>query len=76
MIFSFSITEKQFYTTQNFLQWKYLTCLKIILKFLEVTPDNSLVLQFFDAVMNLAPTDVLEILGNQYIIGRELSLSD
>lgn len=37
---------------------KFVTCLKIILKVLEITPDNSLVLQFLATIMNLPPTGV------------------
>ena len=51
------------------------TWLKIILKTLEMTPDRGLVLQFFKATMNLPPTGVLCIFGNQYIMGRVLSWS-
>ena len=45
------------------------------LKLLEITPDNGLVLQFLNAIMNLASIGILSSLGSQYIIGTELSLS-
>ena len=45
------------------------------LKLLEITPDNGLVLQFLNAIMNLASIGILSSLGSQYIIGPELSLS-
>ena len=32
-------------------------------------------LDFFEATVNLVPKDVLFILGNQYIIGSDLSIS-
>ena len=45
------------------------------LKLLEITPDKGLVLQFLNALMNLASIGILSSLGSQYIIGTELSLS-
>ena len=33
--------------------------LKSILKILQITPDNALVLEFLDAIMNLAAVGVL-----------------
>ena len=45
------------------------------LKLLENTPDNGLVLQFLNAIMNLASIGILSSLGSQYIIGTERSLS-
>ena len=45
------------------------------LKLLEITPDNGLVLQFLNAIMNLASIGILSSLGSQCIIGTELSLS-
>ena len=45
------------------------------LKLLEITPDNGLVLQFLNAIMNLASIGILSSLGSQYIIGTERSLS-
>ena len=53
------------------LLWKFSTCLKSILKILEITPDNGLVLQVLDALMNLARICVLWSLGSQYNIGKE-----
>ena len=44
------------------------------LKLLEITPDNGLVLQFLNAIMNLASIGILSSLGSQYIIGTERSL--
>ena len=51
------------------------TWLKIILKTFEIISDRGLVLQLFEAIMNLASMDVLCIFGNQYIMGRVLSCS-
>ena len=45
------------------------------LKLLEITPDKGLVLQFLNALMNLASIGILSSLGSQYIIDTELSLS-
>ena len=45
------------------------------LKLLEITPDNGLVLQFLNAIMNLASIGILSSLVSQCIIGTELSLS-
>ena len=44
------------------------------LKTLEITPGNGLVLQFLNAIMNLASIGILRSLGSQYIIGTERSL--
>ena len=54
---------------------KFSTCLKSILKILEITPDNDLVLKSLHAIMKLAPIGVLWSLGSHYIIGRERSFS-
>ena len=53
------------------LLWKFSTCLKSILKILEITPDNGLVLQILDAIMSLAQIWVLGSLGSQHIIGKK-----
>ena len=49
--------------------------LKIISKTVKITSDSSLLLQFFEATMNLAPIGALHIFGNQYIMGIVLSCS-
>ena len=43
----------------------YYENLQSILKILKITPENRLVLQLLDAIMNLAPICVLRSLGSQ-----------
>ena len=78
--FSLVAIGKEFCTTQNFSQpewkklwvWNLSTVLRIILKSLDVVSESGFMLQQFEATLNLAPMDVLCILGNQYIIGSNL----
>ena len=49
--------------------------LKIILKCLDNVSESGFVLQFCETTINLAPVGVLCILGNQYLIGGNLSSS-
>ena len=48
------------------------TVLRMILKSLDLVLESGFVLQQFEATINLAPMDVLCILGNQDIIGSNL----
>ena len=45
------------------------------MKTLKIILDRGLVLQIFEATMNLAPIIALSVFGNQYIMGRVLSCS-
>ena len=49
--------------------------LKIILKIVDIVSESDIVLQLFEATINLAPMIVLCSLGNQYMIGSILSNS-
>ena len=40
---------------------------------MDIVSESGLVLQKYEATINLTPTSVLCILGNQYIIGSNLS---
>ena len=42
---------------------------------MDIVSESGLVLQKYEATINLTPTSVLCILGNQYIIGSDLSRS-
>ena len=80
ILFSLVAIGKEFCTTQNFPQpewkklwvWNLSTVLRIIFKSLDVVSESGFVLQQFEATINLAPMDVLCILGNQDIIGSNL----
>ena len=80
ILFSLVAIGKEFCTTQNFSQpewkklwvWNLSTVLRIIFKSLDVVSESGFVLQQFEATINLAPMDVLCILGNQCIIGSNL----
>ena len=48
---------------------------KSILQTFEIASDRGLVLQVFDAAVNLAPIVVLCIFGSQYIMRRVLNCS-
>ena len=45
------------------------------LKILDIVSESGFVLQFFEATINLVSMDFLWILGNQYIIESDLSIS-
>ena len=51
----------------------YKKSLRIILTFLEITSDRGLVVQIFEATMNLAPIGVICIFGYDCIMGGVLS---
>ena len=54
---------------------KLFTVLKIILNILDNVSESSFVLQFYKATKRLGTMGVLCILGDQYIIGSDLSRS-